>query len=83
MPTYEYECKQCGYRFEKFQKMSDQPLKKCPECGGPVQRLISSGGGIILKGDGFYKNDYSNQTRCGKDQTCCGRDIPCDKPPCE
>jgi putative FmdB family regulatory protein len=83
MPTYEYKCEQCGYRFEKFQKITDEPLKNCPQCNGPVHRLISSGAGVILKGSGFYHNDYKNQTRCGKDQTCCGRDTPCNKPPCE
>ena len=83
MPTYEYKCDQCGHQFEKFQKMTDTPLKKCPECNGPVHRLISSGVGVIFKGSGFYKNDYERQTRCGKDQTCCGSDTPCDTPPCE
>ena len=83
MPTYEYKCDQCGYRFEKFEKMTDQPLKKCPECNGPVHRLISSGAGVIFKGSGFYKNDYSKQTSCGNNQPCCGRDIPCKTPRCE
>ena len=83
MPTYEYKCKQCGYLFEKFQKMTDKPIKNCPECNGAVYRLISIGAGVILKGKGFYQNDYKNQTRCGKEQTCCGRDVPCDTPPCE
>lgn len=50
MPTYEYECKECGLRFERFQKMSDQPLRKCPECGGIVRRLIGAGSGIIFRG---------------------------------
>ena len=50
MPTYEYECKRTGKRFERFQKMSDEPLKKCPECGGPARRVISAGAGVIVKG---------------------------------
>lgn len=79
MPTYEYECKKCGHRFEKFQKMSDSLVKKCPECKGAVKRLITSGSGIILKGKGFYQTDYKNTggdrakegpAPCGKKDKC-------------
>ncbi|MDR0585191.1 MAG: zinc ribbon domain-containing protein [Treponema sp.] len=59
MPTYEYECKSCGHVFEVFQAMSDAPLKKCPECGKSVRRLIHGGTGIIFKGSGFYVTDKS------------------------
>lgn len=58
MPTYEYECKACGHRFEKFQQMSDKPLEKCPKCKKKVRRLIGHGAGIIFKGSGFYATDY-------------------------
>lgn len=58
MPTYEYRCLECGAEFEHFQKMTDQPLKTCPECAGEVQRLISRGGGVLFKGPGFYATDY-------------------------
>jgi len=58
MPTYEYECKKCGLRFEKFQKMTDEPIKACPKCKKSVRRLIGTGGGIIFKGSGFYATDY-------------------------
>jgi putative FmdB family regulatory protein len=57
MPTYEYECKKCGNRFEVFQSMSDEPIKKCPECGKQVRRLVSGGAGVIFKGSGFYVTD--------------------------
>lgn len=60
MPTYEYECKQCNHKFEQFQRMTAEPLKDCPECGGAVKRLIGSGAGIIFKGSGFYCTDYKN-----------------------
>ncbi|MFP3088810.1 zinc ribbon domain-containing protein [Treponema sp. TIM-1] len=57
MPTYEYECKSCGYLFEVFQTMSEAPLTSCPQCGKEVRRLINGGSGIIFKGSGFYVTD--------------------------
>ena len=57
MPTYEYECKNCGYSFEVFQSMSDDPLKICTKCGKEVRRLIFGGAGVIFKGSGFYVTD--------------------------
>lgn len=57
MPTYEYECKNCGHHFEAFQSMKDDPLKVCPECGKDIRRLINGGSGIIFKGSGFYVTD--------------------------
>ena len=58
MATYEYKCTKCGDVFEATQKMSDDPLTKCPKCDGPVERLISGGTGLIFKGSGFYITDY-------------------------
>lgn len=58
MPTYEYECSACGCRFEKFQSINDEPLKKCPECSGKVDRLLGTGAGLLFKGTGFYITDY-------------------------
>jgi putative FmdB family regulatory protein len=57
MPTYEYECKSCGYTFDAFQSMSDEPLKACPRCGRDVRRLINGGTGVIFRGSGFYVTD--------------------------
>jgi putative FmdB family regulatory protein len=62
MPTYEYECKECGHAFEVFQAMSDPPLKDCPECGKEVRRLIFGGAGVIFKGSGFYVTDKGGKT---------------------
>ncbi len=62
MPTYIYVCGKCEHRFERFQGMSDKPVKKCPECGSKVERLITGGGGIIFKGDGFYCTDYRSES---------------------
>ncbi|MDR2576316.1 MAG: zinc ribbon domain-containing protein [Treponema sp.] len=66
MPTYEYECKKCSYRFEVFQSMSDEPVKKCPECGKEVRRLVSGGVGVIFKGSGFYVTDKQNKKEEGR-----------------
>ncbi len=57
MPTYEYECRKCG-RFEHFQRITDEKLKRCPSCKGTVKRLLGAGAGIIFKGTGFYQTDY-------------------------
>ena len=62
MPTYEYECEKCKITFERFQSMKDEPVKKCPECDGPVRRLISGGAGVIFKGSGFYITDYRSES---------------------
>lgn len=59
MPTYEYRCGACRHTFERFQKMSEEPVRECPECGKEAaERLISPGGGIVFKGSGFYATDY-------------------------
>jgi putative FmdB family regulatory protein len=58
MPTYEYRCPECGTDFEKFQKMSDEPVADCPSCGAKAQRRLSAGAGLLFKGSGFYITDY-------------------------
>jgi putative FmdB family regulatory protein len=60
MPLYEYECKKCGHRFEKIQKFSDQMVKKCPECGGQVEQMISAPA-VQFKGSGWYVTDYAKK----------------------
>lgn len=60
MPTYEYECEDCGYFFNKFQGIMEDPIKSCEKCGGKVKKLIGSGAGIIFKGKGFYQTDYKS-----------------------
>jgi putative FmdB family regulatory protein len=61
MPLYEYQCKKCGHRFEKIQKFSDKPVKKCPECGGPVEQTISAPA-VQFKGSGWYVTDYAKKS---------------------
>lgn len=62
MPTYDYQCLDCGDHFELFQNMSDKILKICPKCKGEVKRLIGSGSGLIFKGSGFYATDYKKKS---------------------
>jgi putative FmdB family regulatory protein len=61
MPTYEYLCQSCGHRFETWQKMSDEPLKECPECGKEIRRVLFPAG-IVFKGSGFYVTDHGNSS---------------------
>lgn len=56
MPIYLYECDSCGLRFEKMQRITEEPLTDCPECDGQVRRIIQPVG-IIFKGSGFYVTD--------------------------
>jgi putative FmdB family regulatory protein len=60
MPLYEYQCKKCGHRFERIQKFSDPLVKKCPECGGKVEQLISAPA-VQFKGSGWYVTDYAKK----------------------
>ncbi len=66
MPTYDYECSECGSVFEEFQSIKAKPLRKtlCETCGEkrPVRRLIGTGGAIIFKGSGFYQTDYRDDS---------------------
>src|ERR1035437_9231256 len=65
MPTYEYNCTACGNDFERFESITARPNKVCPECNKKkAVRRISSGGGLIFKGSGFYATDYKKV--CGK-----------------
>jgi putative FmdB family regulatory protein len=61
MPLYEYLCKKCGHRFEKIQKFSDRMVKKCPECGGQVEQVISAPA-VQFKGSGWYVTDYAKKS---------------------
>lgn len=66
MPLYEYQCDECGGRFERIRKFSDPPLDElCPTCGGPIKKLISSPA-IQFKGKGWYVTDYAKSGSTGQ-----------------
>ena len=59
MPTYDYICDACSHAWELFQKITDDPVKKCPECGKrKAVRQFGTGAAIVFKGSGFYETDY-------------------------
>jgi putative FmdB family regulatory protein len=63
MPTYDYECDDCGHTFELFQSISEPVKKKCPDCGKPkLRRLFGTGAAVVFKGSGFYQTDYRSDS---------------------
>ncbi|HEY1773101.1 MAG TPA: zinc ribbon domain-containing protein [Gammaproteobacteria bacterium] len=60
MPIYEYQCQACGHQLEVLQKVSDTPLKKCPECGKPKLQKLLSAPSFRLKGGGWYETDFKS-----------------------
>ena len=58
MPIYEYGCQSCGHKLDALQKMSDEPLKDCPECGEPALKRLLSAPRFRLKGSGWYETDF-------------------------
>lgn len=64
MPIYEYECENCGVRFERLQRMADAALTDCPECGGHIHRVMQPVG-VIFKGSGFYVTDNRGKSSTG------------------
>jgi len=63
MPTYDYECAACDHAWELFQKITDDPIKKCPECKKKkAVRQFGTGAAIVFKGSGFYQTDYRSDS---------------------
>ncbi|MCP9975455.1 FmdB family zinc ribbon protein [Streptomyces somaliensis] len=56
MPTYQYQCTECGEGLEAVQKFTDDALTECPSCQGRLKKVFSAVG-IVFKGSGFYRND--------------------------
>ena len=63
MPIYEYQCEKCGHQMEKLQKMSDDPLKDCPECEESALRKLVSAAAFKLKGTGWYETDFKDNSK--------------------
>lgn len=77
MPTYSYECDNCGHKFDLFQKITADPEKKCPNCNqDSLRRLIGAGAGIIFKGSGFYCTDYRSQSYNSGAEAACSDSVP-------
>lgn len=88
MPTYEYECSACAVRFERPQRITDPPLTECPDCHGPVRRLLSAGSGFVIRGARHEAARPTSGSAAGcsfseTGRTCCGRDAKCGAAPCE
>ncbi len=84
MPFYEYRCADCGHEFEAMQKMSDEPLKDCPECGKPALVKLISAAGFQLKGGGWYETDFKGSGKSSSSDKapaegsgCCGGSCAC------
>ena len=65
MPIYEYKCEACGVQFERLQKISDDPVKICAECGAESVKKLVSQSGFVLKGGGWYKDHYGLKSESG------------------
>ena len=85
MPIYEYACSACGHRLEALQKVSDAPLKKCPECGKPKLQKLLSAPSFRLKGGGWYETDFKSGNKRNlvdgtKDEKPAAKDTKPEKP---
>jgi len=78
MPLYEYQCKKCHHRFERIQKFSDPHVKKCPECGGPVEQLLSPPA-VQFKGSGWYVTDYARKSSAPASEGSAPKESPTKK----
>lgn len=69
MPTYEYACEKCGHEFEREQRITEEPVKTCPECRARKVRRLISNTSFVLKGSGWYSDLYSSQKPDKKSDT--------------
>jgi putative FmdB family regulatory protein len=66
MPTYDYACENCGHHWDVEQRMSEDPIRKCPKCGKLKAKRLITGGNFILKGGGWYSDLYSSSSKSNK-----------------
>jgi putative FmdB family regulatory protein len=86
VPTYDYECTKCGEKLSVEQSMHDKPLKRCPKCGGRLEKLLPQSINLIFKGSGFYITDYKKQggKAAGSSKGVSKKGIPkCEDKSCE
>ena len=63
MPTYDYECEACGHTAEIFQRITEEPLDRCPKCNKKkFKRLFGTGAAVVFRGSGFYQTDYRSDS---------------------
>lgn len=74
MPIYEYRCGACGFQKEFLQRLSDSPLKDCPQCGKAELAKMVTAAGFQLKGSGWYATDFKNKGSGGQSKTDDGKD---------
>lgn len=68
MPNYDYRCENCGFEQEIFQRISEDAITTCPNCGNETfHRVVTGGAGVLYKGEGWYVTDYSKKSSGGKD----------------
>ena len=60
-PNYDYSCVSCGHKFERFESMNDDKMKKCPKCNKKKSKRLLGKGSFILKGKGFFNTEYRNE----------------------
>lgn len=65
MPIYEYECTSCHHQFDMMQKITDPPIKQCPQCFEETAKRLISAAGFQLKGSGWYATDFKNSGKSG------------------
>lgn len=63
MPIYEYQCQSCGHNLEALQKISDEPLTRCPQCQKDALKKLVSAAGFRLKGSGWYETDFKSGSK--------------------
>ena len=63
MPTYDYQCDACGHQWELFQRITEDPIRQCPECKKKkAVRQFGTGAAVMFKGSGFYETDYRSES---------------------
>ncbi|KTD18544.1 Type I antifreeze protein [Legionella lansingensis] len=83
MPIYEYECKSCHHHFDLMQKVSDAPVKQCPQCFEDTAVRLVSAAGFQLKGTGWYATDFKNKDNKKEAKTTTEGSSTADKKPAD